>query len=382
MSARQPRRHEAPLAEHELTSLWLTGRVPATALPWPLLRAGRAGRGPGPDVREATFLRHGVPVVGDVEVHLRASDLERHGHLEDHAYAGVILHLVWEDDRPEGTRGTVAALPLGGTAPTVAVGPLLGWRPARLRALLARGPLGRPPCHEFAEGGTDRLLRVVRREGQRRLAERAWRAGALAVEHGWAGAWSRLLDRALATSAGRHVEGPAARAALGEAITAGLLARSGTVERALALLGDNWRQLAEAMRAGGRLGEARASEVAWNAALPLLIALATAYEDTALAQQTARLASAWPPPRPYGRTESLEAAIIEECSESRSAVRRAGGALWQQGLLHLQDLWCSRGGCGACPLSAGPADARTVERLSPARTRAYASRARHQNTSN
>ena len=47
----------APLAERELTALWLLGRVPQRALPWPLLRAGRAGRGPGPDVREATFVR-------------------------------------------------------------------------------------------------------------------------------------------------------------------------------------------------------------------------------------------------------------------------------------------------------------------------------------
>lgn len=32
-------------------ALWLLGRVPEAALPLPLLRAGRAGRGPGPDVR-------------------------------------------------------------------------------------------------------------------------------------------------------------------------------------------------------------------------------------------------------------------------------------------------------------------------------------------
>lgn len=352
MSARQPRRREVPLAEHELTALWLTGRVPARALPWPLLRAGRAGRGPGPDVREATFLRGGVPVVGDVEVHLRASDFERHGHLEDPAYAGVILHVVWEDDRPEGVRGASAALPLGGTAPTVEVGPLLGSRPDRVRALLARGPLGRPPCHEFALHGADQLLRAVRLEGRRRLAERAWRAGALAVEQGWAGAWSRLLDRALATSAGRHAEGPAARAGLAEAITTGLLTRNATPERALADLAHDWQSLIDAMRADGRVGVARAGEVAWNAALPLLIALATAYEDIALAQQTARLATAWPAPRPYGRTESLETALLDGAAASRSALRRQGGVLWAQGLLHLQDLWCSRGGCGACPLSA------------------------------
>ena len=44
------------LQEHELVALWLLGRTPPEALPWPLLRPGRAGRGPGPDVREAAFL--------------------------------------------------------------------------------------------------------------------------------------------------------------------------------------------------------------------------------------------------------------------------------------------------------------------------------------
>ncbi len=346
-----PRPAPAALAEHELTALWLTGRVPAAALPWPLLRAGRAGRGPGPDVREATFLRSGVPVVGDVEVHLRASDLERHGHLEDPAYAGVILHLVWQDDRLEAARGTPAALPLGGTAPTVAVGPLLAFRPQRLRALLARGPLGHPPCHEFARDRTDRLAGAVRLEGQRRLAERAWQAGALAVERGWTEAWSRLLDHALARSAGRHAESPAARARLAEAITASLLERHATVTQALTDLVADRGRLTEAIRGDGRLGSTRAGEVAWNAALPLLIALAAAYADTALAQQTARLAASWPAPRPYGRTDALEAAIVAERAAARAALRREGGALWQQGLLHLQDLWCSRGGCGACPLS-------------------------------
>ena len=67
--------------EPEMTAAWLLGRIPAAALPWPLLRAGRAGRGAGPDVREAVaLLPSGVPAVGDVEVHRLASDFARHGH--------------------------------------------------------------------------------------------------------------------------------------------------------------------------------------------------------------------------------------------------------------------------------------------------------------
>src|SRR5690606_6755117 len=107
---------------------------------------------------------------------------------------------------------------------------------SRLRALVRRGPAvgdtgaggaaGGEPCRETAAclgfGGTAAL---VRREGQRRLAERTWRAAALAAEHGWSGpdgAWPRLLRRALARSAGRRRESPEARAALVARVDAAL----------------------------------------------------------------------------------------------------------------------------------------------------------------
>ncbi|MDA0271470.1 MAG: hypothetical protein O2919_10645, partial [Chloroflexi bacterium] len=64
---------------------------------------------------------------------------------------------------------------------------------------------------------------------------------------------------------------------------------------------------------------------------------------------TARLAEAWPAPAPYGRTRAL-AALVGDTAGGPPTSKR-GGALHAQGLLHLQDLWCTRGGCGACPLS-------------------------------
>jgi len=80
----QPANYGLTLTEHELVSLWLLGRVPETVLPWPVSRHGRAGRGPGPDIREAGFQHpSGVPLGCDIEVHLRVSDFVRHGHLAD-----------------------------------------------------------------------------------------------------------------------------------------------------------------------------------------------------------------------------------------------------------------------------------------------------------
>lgn len=333
--------------EATLTAAWLLGRVPSSALPLPVLRAGRAGRGPGPDVREATLLLpSGVTRTGDVEVHLRASDFVRHGHAGDHAYGNVILHLVWEDDRPEPQRGTETPH-AGGGAPTVAVAAAFAHDLARLEAAVARGPGGddahREPCADAtARLGIDEAGATVRREGQRRLAERAWRAGRLADRLDWDEAWQELLDHALIATAGRVRESDERRAES----RAWIAQRLGV--EPLAALADVARVgsaafLIEAVRPPG-MGAARAAEIAWNAALPLLIAYAAAYDDLDLARATAALAAAWPAPRPYGRTRTL--ARLAGPAPARS------GALYAQGLLHLQDVWCTRGGCGACPLSA------------------------------
>ncbi|MGE0227846.1 MAG: DUF2851 family protein [Dehalococcoidia bacterium] len=330
------------LAEHELVALWLLGRVPEATLPWPLLRPGRAGQGPGPDVREATFsLPSGVVRTGAVEVHLRASDFARHGHDRDPAYARVIAHLVWEDDRP--APGSPTALPGGATAPTVVVGPALGHSPARLRALVRRGPRGAEPCVEGSSMiGADELTRRVRHEGQRRLAERTWHAAALVAERGWDGAWAELLERALLASAGRCHESHARRAALALRITCAL-GDDPVAGLCRAAAAGPPRVLINALRAHGTLGQGRAAEVGWNAALPFLAALAAAYEDIALGRHVAALVAAWPAPRPYGRTRALAGLLGPAASPA--------GALYAQGLLHLQDLWCERGCCGACPLS-------------------------------
>lgn len=332
----------APFPESTLTALWLLGRVPAAALPMPLLRDGRAGRGPGPDVREAAFLApSGATLAGDVEVHLRASDFARHGHAADPAYAGVVLHLCWEDDRPGA--GAPTPLPGGGAAPTVPLSTVLSAR--EVERLVALGPeltVASPAC---AANGAAR--EPVRAEGRRRLAERTWRAWRLADRYGFDGAFAMLLERAVASSAGRARESEARRAALVAAVLGGLGADpvEGLARRALA----SRAALVAALRVDG-VGAARAAELAWNAALPLVAALAAAYDDVDLARATAALAEGWPSPRPYGRTRALAAALRGDGTHGA-----ASGALYAQGLLHLQDLWCSRGGCGACPLSA-PAD--------------------------
>jgi Protein of unknown function (DUF2851) len=102
---------------------------------------GRSGGGPGPDFRDALIAAPGGLLKGDVELHVRSSDFQRHGHQRDPAYAGVVLHLVfWDDERrPTSLLG-------GGTAPVAA---LAGWvegRAAEIARWLERPALWREPC--------------------------------------------------------------------------------------------------------------------------------------------------------------------------------------------------------------------------------------------
>lgn len=65
-----------------------------------ILRIGQLNTDAGPDFAESRVLLDGMEWAGAVELHVKSSDWELHGHPGDAAYESVVLHVVWDDDRP------------------------------------------------------------------------------------------------------------------------------------------------------------------------------------------------------------------------------------------------------------------------------------------
>lgn len=68
--------------------------------PLQVLSPGFRNNNAGPDFTNARLLINDVDWAGTVEMHLKTSDWLAHNHQRDQAYDNVILHVVWQDDRP------------------------------------------------------------------------------------------------------------------------------------------------------------------------------------------------------------------------------------------------------------------------------------------
>lgn len=91
----------APIYEDEVARRWWN-LSPYICIPLDngktcqLIYAGRAGSAAGPDIHDAVLYFHeiGARCVGDIELHVRASDWYTHQHHTDARYNNVILHVV------------------------------------------------------------------------------------------------------------------------------------------------------------------------------------------------------------------------------------------------------------------------------------------------
>ncbi|HMP88155.1 MAG TPA: DUF2851 family protein [Lacibacter sp.] len=91
--------------EHLLQFIWqhqyyhVQGLTTPTGSPLQILHHGQLNHHQGPDFFNGRLRLDGIVLAGTIELHLRTSDWNRHGHSHDAHYRNVILHVVWEHDR-------------------------------------------------------------------------------------------------------------------------------------------------------------------------------------------------------------------------------------------------------------------------------------------
>ena len=128
----------------------------------------------GPDFRDAMLEIDGRLVHGAVELHVRSSDWQRHGHQFDPTYDAVVLHVVLEDDAADAPTG-----PGGAAIATVLFGAYLHgtveqFMERSMPAML--GTLGSQTCLPTVAGERPKLVHAVLREaGWKRLYEKQLR---------------------------------------------------------------------------------------------------------------------------------------------------------------------------------------------------------------
>lgn len=64
-----------------------------------IIHQGMLNLNQGPDFQNASIKINDTTWVGNIEVHIKASDWKAHGHGDDKNYENIILHVVWENDQ-------------------------------------------------------------------------------------------------------------------------------------------------------------------------------------------------------------------------------------------------------------------------------------------
>jgi len=156
-----------PIPESEVVCLWqrrvLSGVVLATVHgePVKVLYPGRMNDGHGADFRDAVVVIDGRMLKGDIEIHIRSSDWQAHGHHRDVAYDRVVLHVVMRDNSRTATR-----LSSGLPVPVVALDQCCGVNSGLTSGCMA--------CFGMARTrGRDRLGELLDIAGEARFLARA-----------------------------------------------------------------------------------------------------------------------------------------------------------------------------------------------------------------
>lgn len=74
--------------------------ITTTGEPITIIKTGMPNAHAGPDFQQAQIKIGEMVWVGNVEIHIQSSGWEEHHHEKDQAYDNVILHVVWNDNKP------------------------------------------------------------------------------------------------------------------------------------------------------------------------------------------------------------------------------------------------------------------------------------------
>lgn len=394
-------------AEAALVVSWLAA-VEVHTTEGERLRVLYRGRrhGDGPDFKGAVLASDDDALVcGDVELHTTARCWQQHGHHRDPAYNGVVLHVVAVADGGAAVRADGRTVPLAVIASSEAA----LRQPNACAAALSR--LGPQTLGERLEVAGERRFRAKAVAFAAAIAagdgEQALYAGLmdalgygrnrnrdafreLAVRLPWAVLRDLLADKSpaaarlrRATTAllgmagllmtppdplGARLDGalggewwrrsglrPCNRPERRLRAAAVLLARygDGLVDGLMDLLADPAEGVPRRLRQGlvvgdGRgpalIGRGRAADIAVNVVLPFGYAWGEATDDALLARNAGAAYAA------HGPADD-NAVLAHMRRQLGIEVALAATARRQQGLLHLQFDYCTRGRCPACPLS-------------------------------
>ncbi len=158
------------MREELLAYLWKTQNFDCSSLTTTdgrqlvVSKPGQENLGAGPDFFHAHIYIDDTLWVGNVELHLRASDWFAHKHERDSNYDNVILHVVWEDDLPvyDAAQQPMPTLQLCDFAPKKLIVKYERWLAQEKKWILCADDFHRVPeivLHQFWERlYTERLM--------------------------------------------------------------------------------------------------------------------------------------------------------------------------------------------------------------------------------
>lgn len=120
----RPRKHRMNPTEEFISYIWKNQKLDPAQLQTvhgdaiTVIKPGMLNTNAGPDFLEAKVNVGNTEWHGSVELHVRTSDWERHGHTGDPKYNNIILHVVWEHDKEISALSKVPTLVLRDAIPT------------------------------------------------------------------------------------------------------------------------------------------------------------------------------------------------------------------------------------------------------------------------